>query len=311
MDAVVERWNLEALRVNCDDAVPLDDQHVLGCHPSTPEDNVYRELKRRVLLLAAGAGSHVVLNCASADALYTGGERWFEDLALSGQPLQAARELLVEVGRRGPVAALRRSGLLRWPARVKRALSLQHSDELPWLTPEARRRVREVSEPRFETPRGLRSNQLEAAAGVRAARSFSLENAYACREGVELRDPYRDLRLVEFMLRLPAHHLYRHGRYKHVARQALTGWLTDPILQRTEPTLLTPLFEEGLRGRNRQIVEELLRSEEALWSCYVDRSWVNRSLREAISPALDVVLWHCVSFELWRRRSGLDFHSDL
>lgn len=311
MDPVIERWNLEALRVNGDDAVPLTHQRVLGCHPSTPEDNPYRELKRRVLSLAAEAGSRVVLNCSAADALYSGGERWFEDLALSGHPLQATSELLAEVRRRGPEEALRRSGLLRWPARVKRALFRQHSVELPWLTPEARRRVTEVSEPRFETPRGLRSSQLEAAAGVRAARSFSLENAYAGREGVELRDPYRDLRLVEFMLRLPAQHLYRHGRYKHIARQALKGWLTDSILQRTEPTLLTPLFEDGLRGRNRQIVEDLLGSQDAIWPRYVESSWVDRSLGEAISPALDVVLWHCVSFELWRRRSGLDFHSDL
>ena len=311
MDPVVERWNLEALRVNCDDAVPLTHQRVLGCHPSTPEDNVYRELKRRVFSLAAGAGSRVVLNCSAADALYTGGECWFEDLTLSGHPLQATSELLAEVRRRGPEEALRRSGLLRWPARVKRTLFRQHSVELPWLTPEARRRVTEVSEPRFQTPRGLRPNQLEAVAGVRAARSFSLENSYACREGVELRDPYRDLRLVEFMLQVPAHHLYRHGRYKPIARQALTGLLTDSILQRTEPTVLTPLFEAGLRGKDRHIVEELLGSHNAIWPRYVDPSWVYRSLGGAISPALDVVLWHCVSFELWRRRSGLEFHSNL
>lgn len=300
----MERWNLEALRVNGDDAVPLTHQKVLGCNPSIPENNVYRELKRRVYSLAAEAGSRVVLNCASADALYTGGERWFEDLVLAGHPMQSTRELLVEVRRRGLREALRRAGLLRWPARAKRALFLHPADELPWLTPDARRRVIAVSAPRFEMPRGMRSNQLEAVAGVRAARGFSLGNAYASREGVELRDPYRDLRLVEFMLRLPAHQLYRHGRYKHVARRALSGWLTDSILQRTEPTLLTPLFEEGLRGENRQVAEEFLGRHDALWPCYAEPCWVNRSLRESISPALDVVLWRCVSFELWRCRQG-------
>lgn len=151
----------------------------------------------------------------------------------------------------------------------------------------------------------MRSNQLEAVAGARAARSFSLENAYANREGVELRDPYRDLRLVEFMLRLPAHQLYRRGRYKHVARQALTSWLPTSILERTEPTLLTPLFDEGLRRENRAAVQELLGAQHAAWPQYVERRWVDDSLRASISPAVDVVLWHCVSFELWRRRRGL------
>lgn len=304
MDPVVERWNLEALRVNGDDAVPLADDQVLGLHPSTPEDNVYRELKRRVYSLAAGAGSRVVLNCSSADALYTGGDRWLEDMVLAGHPVQGLRDLWVEARLRGLREALGRSGVLRWPARVKRALLMQPSQELPWLTPAARRRVSDVSRPRFEESGRLRSHQLEAVAGLRAARGVSLENAYAGREGIEIRDPFRDLRLVEFMLRLPAHQLYRRGRYKHVARQALEGWLPDSILERTEPTLLNPLFDAGLRRRNRKAVEELLGSKEALWPRYVEKRWLEDSLRGSISPALDVVLWNCVSLELWLRRHG-------
>lgn len=172
------------------------------------------------------------------------------------------------------------------------------------MTPEARCQALEASAFRFEAPRGVRPHQLEAVAGLRVARSCSLENAYASRHGLELRDPYRDLHLVEFMLQLPAHQLYRHGRHKHVARQALLGWLPDSILNRTEPTLLTPLFERGLRQENRGLVEGLLESEDAIWPHYVERRWIEDSLRESISPALDVVLWHCVSFELWRQRWG-------
>jgi len=73
-------------------------------------------------------------------------------------------------------------------------------------------------------------------------------------------------------------------------------------VQRTEPTLLTPLFDAGLRKRNRRVVEDLLGSKDAVWPRYVERSWILESLNESISPALDVVLWHCVIFELWRRR---------
>ena len=172
---------------------------------------------------------------------------------------------------------------------------------MPWLRRDAHRVAAAASSPRFGTPQGLRANQTEAVTGLRAARSFSLENSYAAREGVELRDPYRDLRLVEFMLRLPAHQLYRHGRYKHIARRALAGRLPDSILQRTEPTLLTPLFDAGLRRRNRQVVEALLGSKEAVWRQYVEPRWVDDALNGSISPALDVVLWQCLSSELWCR----------
>ena len=304
MDPVVDRWRLEALRVNGDDASPLTHAHVLGLYPGAPEDNVYRELKRRVFSLAALSGSRVVFNCATADQLYTGAEGWFEDLVRAGHPASAVTELLVEMRRWGPWNALRRTTALRWPARVKRRILPGETRQIPWLKSNAYRLVTAATSPRFGALQGLRANQLEATAGLRAARGFSLENAYAAREGIELRDPYRDLRLVEFMLRLPAFELYRHGRYKHIARQALTGWLPDSILQRTEPTLLTPLFDEGLRRKNRHIVEDLLGSEDAIWHRYVERRWILDAVNESLSPAVDVVLWHCLSFELWRRRWG-------
>jgi asparagine synthase (glutamine-hydrolysing) len=304
MDPVVDRWRLDALRVNGDEAIPLSHEGVLGQIPGTPEDNPYRDLKGRVFSLAAQVGSRVVLNCATADALYAGSESWFEDLVRAGHLASAIKDLSIEARRRGPWNALRRTTLLRWPAKVKRSILPQRAREMAWLRPEARRRAAAATSPRFEAQSGLRANQVEAATGLRAARSFSLENVYAARAGIELRDPYRDLRLVEFMLRLPAHQLYRHGRFKHIARRALTGWLPDSIVQRTDPTLMTPIFHAGLRGRNRRVVEDLLESKDAIWPRYVERRWILEALEESISPALDVVLWQCVSCELWRRRWG-------
>lgn len=303
MDPVIERFDLEALRIECDDAIPLSQRRETGLGASTPEDNVYRELKRRAYSTAAQAGSRVVLNCASADALYTGSDRWFGDLVSAGHPISACGELFAEVGRRGLRGALRNAGLLRWPAR---ALHLQGEEGPLWLRPEVRRQVAEAWAPRFETPRTLRPQQLEAVAGMRAARGISLENAFAAREGVEVRDPYRDLRVVEFMLQLPAHFLYRRGRYKPIARRAMQDRLPESILGRTEPTLLTPLFDQGLRREHLGAVKDLLGSEDAVWPQFVERRWVEDSLRGSISPALDVVLWHCVSFQLWlrRRREG-------
>ena len=304
MDPVVERWGLEALRVNGDDALPLSHDQSLLLNPSTPEDNIYRELKRRAWAMAAEAGSRVVWNCAAADVLYTGGEYWLEDLLRAGRLVEATVDSMGEMRRWGPWQALRRTTTLRWPARVRRKILQMDTPEMPWLRPESQQIVKEASSPRFGRLDGLRTNQLEAVTGLRVARGFSLENAYAAREGVELRDPYRDLRLVEFMLRLPAHQLYRRGRYKHVAREALSGWLPESILQRTEPTLLTPLAEAGLRQKNRRVVEELLGSSDAIWRSYIEPRWVEDGLRASISPAFDVVLWQCLSFELWRRRWG-------
>lgn len=304
IDPVVDRWHLEKWQVLGDDALPLSHQEGLCLDPGTPEDNPYRELKRRVFSQAAEVGSRVVLNCAMADALYTGGDSWLQDLARSDSPIKAAEEFLAEVARHGPRRAMRGTPALRWAASVKRRVTPRGQSMLSWLTPEAADLVAAVTSPRFAALEGLRRGQLEAVAGWRAARSYSLENRYGARQGIELRDPYRDLRLVEFMLRLPAHQLYRHGRHKHIARQAMTGWVPEPILARTGSTLLTPLFARGLRSENRALAVDLLRSPRALWRPHLRPGWLESALQESLGPAADVVLWSCLSLELWRRRWG-------
>lgn len=51
--------------------------------------------------------------------------------------------------------------------------------------------------------------------------------------GVEPRDPFLDLRLIEFCLSLPREQLHRNGWPKHVLRRAMKGVLPDAVLWRT------------------------------------------------------------------------------
>ena len=53
-----------------------------------------------------------------------------------------------------------------------------------------------------------------------------------------------------------------------------------------------------------QGAEDLLRPREAVWRRFVEPRWIEDSMAESISQAVDVVLWHCVSFEIWRQRHG-------
>ena len=96
-----------------------------------------------------------------------------------------------------------------------------------------------------------RPAQCAAVLGARQARSVSLEIYDANLAGVDLRHPYRDRRLTKFMLAVPAHQLYRRGRFKHLARDAAAGLLPPEIPARTAPTLLTPLFRRGIFDRER------------------------------------------------------------
>ena len=304
MDAVIAHCGLEAWRVLGDDAWPLANSAFLSRNPSSPEQNPYRELKERAHKRAADAGSRVALSGASADVFSSGTGAWFWDLLRGGRLIEAGTSMATDVSRLGFREALRRAGFGA-PLRPIRAVLTPPPVPAPWLTVFASNRVNgELTE---GWRQGVFPRQMQCAAvlGARAARGVSAEIFNANLAGVDLRHPYRDRRLTEFMLAVPAHQLYRHGRFKHLAREAAAGFLPPEIPARVEPTLLTPLFRRGVFERERLTVRRILDTSDAVWPQFVDRRWVEEILRFGPRRPLDeVLLWHCLGFESWVRRHG-------
>jgi asparagine synthase (glutamine-hydrolysing) len=122
---------------------------------------------------------------------------------------------------------------------------------------------------------------------------------------VEIRRPFRDRRLVELLLAVPPHQLYRPGESKRLLRRASAGRLPRAVLARRALTSLVPLARRGLAEREWSTVSDSLRAPDAVWPRYVDADWLwSRALAALTDRAGGVaglVLWHCYSFERWRR----------
>jgi asparagine synthase (glutamine-hydrolysing) len=304
MDAVIAHCNLEAWRVKGDDAWPLANPAVLSRNPSTPEQNPYREIKNRAYRRSASGGSRVALSGGSGDIFSSGTEGWFRDLLRAGRLLEAGISMVAGIRNRGLYAALREAGFGA-PLRPIRARLRPPTRTAPWLTDFARDRSDWAKPDGCERSLFPRPAQYDAVVGAREARGISAEIYDASRSGIDLRHPYRDRRLTEFMLAVPAHQLYRQGRYKHLARVASAGVLPSEIPARTEPTLLTPLFRRGIFEREGRTVRNILHSNHAVWPRFVDPRYVEEVLRNGPRRPLDeVVLWHCIGFETWIARHG-------
>jgi asparagine synthase (glutamine-hydrolysing) len=300
MRLMLESYPIEQIRVPGDDAWPLCAAGVWGANPSTPEDNPYRELKRRAYEAAATEGSRVVLNGGSADLLYRGGESWLWDLLREGRVVPAAVDLAQELKRRGLREGLRRSGVDR--SLFQRSRGGRSRSKPEWLSSHAKGLIGDSAP--VASP-GRRPRQWSAVLGPRESRGISIEAFHAARAGVELRHPYRDRRLIEFMLAVPAHQLYARNRYKHIARNAMEGRLPEAIRTGEEPTLLTPLFRKGIEESERLEVDRLLDDRESIWPRYVSRAWLSQVRSQPRSrPLGEVVLWTCLAFELWVREAG-------
>src|SRR5205085_11185864 len=84
--------------------------------------------------------------------------------------------------------------------------------------------------------------------GRGAALDASLDTFWSDRHAIELRYPYRDPRVVAFVLALPADVQWRHGEEKALTRRMLAGRLPDSVRLRPKSGSLLPFFRATLRG---------------------------------------------------------------
>lgn len=122
--------------------------------------------------------------------------------------------------------------------------------------------------------------------------------------GVEVRHPFLDRELVEYLLAIPGEQIFRLDGYKSLLRRSMTDIIPDRIRLRPDKTGFVPFLSLMLRERAANEVTELLRSPTS-----VDLGIFNeRALRSAFSEfrfknaALLRPLWYSVSLEIWLRR---------
>jgi asparagine synthase (glutamine-hydrolysing) len=311
MDPMVEAFGLRAVRIAGDDAWPLSDPPSWPRNPVSPLEGIYRRLLERSYAAVRGEGGRVLLTGEFGDQLYSGSSHWLRDLLAEGRWVAAGGEVLRELRwaaatRRSPRPGLRTAAARALGVRRRRTVSPP-----PWLTPHALSRI-EV--PGADPAAGLagwrRPEQARSLLDWRSANAASLEVANAARAGVEVRRPFRDRRLVEFVAAVPGHVLYRPGWPRWILRRAMAGVLPEPVRRRRRISTLLPLCARGLVEREAPVVEALLGSPEAVWPRYVRRDWLAAAFPHRLRAGLDgvesVVPWRCLCGEIWLNHGILE-----
>jgi asparagine synthase (glutamine-hydrolysing) len=299
INKMIEQYKLEPLQFCADDEWPMRDYENWPIDPNTPESNCFRTLKERAFRTAAESGSRTILVGTAGDKLYSGTKYWLTDLLHYRDFGQAIRDTLWHVGSRK---------FFKNTA-FKSSLMLKHfsphwSPAAPdWLTEYARTLLPERvnwpvpgQDPVFRS----RHNHI---LGLSTAHSHSTQTPHASRCGVDIRDPYRDRRLVAFMLRVPVNQLYRKGIYKIILRNAMRNILPEEIRTRKTNISLTPLYHLGFRKETERI-QRLLTRPGCLWPKYIRSDWLEQIPMQNRSAMGQLVDWLCISFDEWLHRFG-------
>ena len=176
---------------------------------------------------------------------------------------------------------------------------------MPWLTPHATELLADWA----PTPTlARRPEQWRVLCDPVNSLVATLEIRNAARHGIENRRPFRDRRLIELALQMPAHLFYRPGKSKWILRELGAGLLPEKTRTRTWTSSLSPLFIRGLLERELKTLEDLLWSRNRFWPAMVREDWMRANLERLKAGAPDgvvwVVLWRAITYEIWRRREN-------
>ncbi|HYY72449.1 MAG TPA: asparagine synthase (glutamine-hydrolyzing), partial [Candidatus Bathyarchaeia archaeon] len=121
--------------------------------------------------------------------------------------------------------------------------------------------------------------------------------------GLELRCPYTDHKLLEFLSRIPWRYKLRGNQTKFLLREAARDLLPKRILRRGKLGLNPPMGM-WLRGKLRPLLHEYLAPERVQERGYFRSEVVQELIRDHLNRRRDysLQLWGLISFEEWHRQ---------
>jgi len=303
------------------DSIPLLGDAVAGAvGRDLPFAHTYEHWNGALAAASRVVGARVAFDGNGGDQLFQISNVYLADLFRAGRWRTLAREWR-EKGMRGGVGAFAQLALLpALPLELREAIQgarrRERADYLErpipaWIRRDfARRhdlRGRERSRMPARTVRSAWKREAEFYLTAPALpRAFAALSGFALREGVELRSPLYDRRIVEFACARPREERSRGGETKRLLRHAMRGLLPDDVLApRANRTGITSAYSDRrMRAEFPVFLAEALRKPLLAELGVVDPAELRRGwtrFLETGANSLKIPLFLTLQVELWLR----------
>lgn len=182
----------------------------------------------------------------------------------------------------------------------------QSSAPAPWLAQQYRDLYRECFDKEPQEPMRMlpgRRQRLEALRSPSLAHLTGEVNQQAMAQGIELRYPLLDHRLVEFAASLPTTHTFRAVVRKIIVRNAMRGYLPDSVLNLRGKIVPTAIYHHGLKERERAKVWPLMTNMRAADMGFVDENRLRQTYQDYLDGRDErSYFWPTLMLEDWLRR---------
>jgi len=273
---------------------PLKQPHPVSIN--SPLNNPYRNLKEVIYKNAHNQNIKILLSGVFADHLYTGYIYWLVD-QIKKRPFLAVKSMFSTIRQSGFVSGLKQISPKKWSSHI--------NCSAPWLNQQTLKQFEEIQASTKKPFYHPHPQQYDLVYSLSTAQNVWLDHEFGYRHELFVRHPFRDRRVVEFLMSIPAWVLGTVHTPKSFVRQTAKGMLPDIITRRTTQTTLTPLFVKGLLEKEFPRVKSLLNNPKASWQNYVQQDLVKKLLKNplAVNQEIDyMLLWQCLGYEMWQEK---------
>ena len=297
--AVEERCNIRSVQFSGDESWTFNDWKNWPLNPNAPNRNFYRLLLENTYKNAKKNSLGVLLTGYMADHLFSTGSDWIADMIIDGKIIGAIKELIFQIKN---IGWKKTASFGHFRHIIRRILYSIHPEMMrlsrrnyvpAWITPEYAGDLRrhQYLRPIYERNSGL----LGLSASNDVAHATQNTSVY----GIELRNPYRDRRLIEFAIAIPAYQCYYHGLHKFILRTAMQGVLPEPIRTRVERTSFEGLYFQGVE-KEKKLFESYFKTTKKKWHKFISEDWHSNIPDFIHAAGIEVLLpFSCIAFENW------------
>lgn len=305
IDSIVTRYGMPHTPVLVDDCWTLSHLDPWRAVFSEPFFVPYDAMFYKTLAQAREDGMRVMLMGHGGDVLLDGSPRYFADWLIAGRwrDVHLQTRAYAEAASRPYVVGLIGNALSPlFPTWARRAIEYRHMPPIKSLVPKQLRTFGFDS--RADLHRGKNAwwydfrDQLTFGQTPHEGYLDRLMRLF----GQQVRQPFLDVRLIEFILGLPPDATYSNGTHRAILRQSLREILPASVRERRNKASFAPLMEHGLQMRTKFIQALVQDSELARRGIIVERVW-QRAIQKCLDDKQPLynVYWNSLVTEIWLR----------
>ena len=132
---------------------------------------------------------------------------------------------------------------------------------------------------------------------------FELEDLDYSRNGLEIRYPFMDIRLISFCLCIPESQKLQNGISRFILREAMKEIIPNSIYHRMNKSILSPYYDYSIEERFAEMKSDIIESKNEHINALLDKDYIKSIKLDAASLNELVIFQHVYILNKW-----LDFN---